>query len=132
MGIGYWMCFFFYICNNDQELKKGRRLLKGEEDLHVGSGARVVVLAGGTYNLTLPSGILLELDKCYFVPALARNIVSISYLDLNGFKFIFENKYCSFYNNDFYYRSSNYTNGLYVLNLETLIFNINIQRKKIR
>ena len=61
--------FFFYICNNDQELKKGRRLLKGEEDLHVGSGARVVVLAGGTYNLTLPSGILLELDKCYFVYA---------------------------------------------------------------
>jgi hypothetical protein len=105
----------FHICNNDQELKKGRRLLKGEVDLHVGNGARVIALVVGTYNLTLPSGMLLELDNCYFDPVLAKNIVSIAYLDLNGFRFIIKNKYYFFYNNDVYYGLSNYTHGLYVI-----------------
>jgi hypothetical protein len=73
----------FHICNNDQELKRGRRLLKGEVDLRMGNVARVAALDLGTYNLTLPSEMLLELDNCYFVLTLARNIVSISYLDLN-------------------------------------------------
>ena len=121
----------FHICNNDQELKKGRRLLKGEVDLRVNNEAEVAALTVGTYNLTLPSGMLLELDNCYFVSILARNIVSISYLDFNGFIFIIENKYCSFYNNDIYYGSSNYTNCLYVLNLEIPIFNINVKRNKL-
>jgi hypothetical protein len=121
----------FYICNNDQELKKGRKLLKGEVDLRVDNVARVAALDLRTYNLTLPGGMLLELDNCYFVPALARNIVSSSYIDLNGFKFIIENKYCSFCNNNVYYKSGNYTNGLYVLDLEIPIFNINIKRNKL-
>jgi hypothetical protein len=60
----------FYIGNNEQELKKDRRLLKGEVDLHVGNGARVAALAVRTYNLTLPSRMLLELDNFYFVPVL--------------------------------------------------------------
>jgi hypothetical protein len=72
----------FHIYNNDQELKKGRKLLKGEMDLYVGNGTRVAVSAIGTYNLTLPSKMLLELDNCYFVLILARNIVAIYYLDL--------------------------------------------------
>jgi hypothetical protein len=49
----------------------------------MGNVARVAALDLGTYNLTLPSEMLLELDNCYFVLTLARNIVSISYLDLN-------------------------------------------------
>ena len=64
----------FHICNNDQELKKGRRLLKGEMDIRVGNRARVDALAVGTCNLTLPSGMF---DNCYFVPVLARNIAFI-------------------------------------------------------
>jgi hypothetical protein len=35
----------FHICNNDEELKKGRRLLKGEMDIRVGNRARVATLA---------------------------------------------------------------------------------------
>jgi hypothetical protein len=60
----------FHICNNNQELKKYRRLLKGEVDLRVSNGARVAALAVRTYNLTLPSRMLLELDNFYFVPVL--------------------------------------------------------------
>jgi len=72
-------------------------------DLHIGNGAKVVALVVETYNLTLPSGMLLDLDNCYFVLVLIRSIVSISYLDLNRFKFIIETKYYSFYNNDVHY-----------------------------
>jgi hypothetical protein len=60
----------FHIYNNNQELKKYRRLLKGEVELRVSNGARVAALAVRTYNLTLPSRMLLELDNFYFVPVL--------------------------------------------------------------
>ena len=44
-------------------------------DLRVGNGARVVALAIGTYYLSLPLGLVLELDNCYYVPAMSRNII---------------------------------------------------------
>ena len=37
-----------------QGLKKSRKLAKGEVDLRVGNGARVVALAVGIYTLSLP------------------------------------------------------------------------------
>ena len=65
-----------------QGLKNSRSLAKGEMDLRVGNGARVVVLTVGTYYLSLPSGLVLELDNCYYVPAMSRNIISISCLNM--------------------------------------------------
>ena len=35
----------FHIYNNDQELKKGSKMLKGKMDVHVGNGAKVIALA---------------------------------------------------------------------------------------
>ncbi|KAI5435338.1 hypothetical protein KIW84_021951 [Lathyrus oleraceus] len=46
-----------HICTNVQGLKRSRYLAKGEVDLRVSNGAKVVALAVGTYVLTLPSGI---------------------------------------------------------------------------
>ncbi|MGI4673365.1 hypothetical protein ACR2XN_28270, partial [Klebsiella pneumoniae] len=67
-----------HICINVQELRRSRTLAKGEVDLRVGNGAKVAALAVGTYYLSLPSGLILELDNCYYVPAICRNIISIS------------------------------------------------------
>ncbi|KAG6532166.1 hypothetical protein ZIOFF_006004 [Zingiber officinale] len=39
-------------------------LTKGEIDLRVGNGARVATVTVGTYYLSLPFGIVLELDEC--------------------------------------------------------------------
>ena len=64
-------------------------LNKSKVDLHVGNKSQVV-------TLTLPSGLSLELDNCFFVIILSRNIVSI----FNGFKIIIKGKYFFFYNND--------------------------------
>ncbi|VFR02649.1 unnamed protein product [Cuscuta campestris] len=62
-------------------LKKSRRLARGEIELRVGNGAPVAALAIGTYSLVLPSGLMLELNDCLYVPAISRNIISVSCLD---------------------------------------------------
>ena len=78
-----------------QALRNSRALAKGEVDLRVGNGARVAAVDIGTYFLSLPSGLVLELDDCCYVSALTKNIISISYLDKKGFSFIIKNKCCS-------------------------------------
>ncbi|KAK8694010.1 hypothetical protein V6N13_071574 [Hibiscus sabdariffa] len=46
-----------HICTSVQGLHTRRSLAKGDVDLRVGNGARVVALAIGTYVLSLPSGM---------------------------------------------------------------------------
>jgi len=87
----------------------------------IGNGARVVAL-------TLLDGMILELNICYFVQVLSKNIISIFYLTLNEYKIIIEGKCYSFYNNDIYYRSNIYTNNLYILDLEISMFNTKSKR----
>ena len=74
-----------HICINVQGLRGSRTLAKGEIDLRVGNGAKVAALAVGTYHLSLPTGLILELENCYYVPAICRNIISVSCLDKKGF-----------------------------------------------
>ena len=119
-----------HICTNVQELKKSRTLTKGEVDLRVGNGARVAALAVGTYHLTLPTGLIIELEDCYFVPAISRNIISVSCLDKKGFSFLIKDNSCSIYLNEMFYGSAQLINGLYILNLDTPIYNINTKRFK--
>jgi len=68
----------------------------GEVYLHVKNGSRVVPLAVGTYLLSLPSGILLDLNNYYYNPSLTRSIISISCLDNDKYSFLFKNNSCSF------------------------------------
>ena len=111
-------------------LKKSRKLAKGEVDLRVGNGARVVALAVGIYTISLPSGLILDLKDCYFVSTLTKNIISISCLDLDGFTIITKNKSCSLYRADVFYGAGHLTNGLYILDLENPVFNINTKKPK--
>ena len=71
-----------------QGLRSSRSLAKGEMDLRVGNGARVVAIAVGVYDLTLPSGFVFQLKNCYYVPTVSKNIISVSCLDVDGFHFI--------------------------------------------
>jgi len=113
-----------------QGLSNSRALEKGQVDLRVGNGARVVALAVGTFHLSLPSGMVLELNNCYHVPAISRNIISISCLDLDGFHFLIKDKCCSFDRGDIFYGSGPLENGLYVLNQSVPVYNINTKRFK--
>ena len=101
-------------------------------DLRVGNGARVATLAIGTYYLSLPSGLVLELDNCYYVPAMSTNNISISCLDMVRFSFIIKTNTCSIYYGDIFYRDAHLSDGLYILNHgntnEKSIYNINTKR----
>ncbi|KAK8680799.1 hypothetical protein V6N13_109737 [Hibiscus sabdariffa] len=119
-----------HICTSVQGLRMRRNLAKGDVDLRVGNGARVAALAVGTYVLSLPSGLVLNLENCYFVPSLTKNIISVSCLDKIGYEIIIKNNCCSFYLNNLFYGSAQLINGLYILNQENEIFNINTKRTK--
>ncbi|KAK8600564.1 hypothetical protein V6N12_050417 [Hibiscus sabdariffa] len=116
--------------HQSQGLHMRRNLAKGDVGLRVGNGARVVALAVGTYVLSLPSGLVLNLENCYFVPSLTKNIISVSCLDKIGFEIIIKNNCCSFYLNNLFYGSAQLINGLYILNQENEIYNINTKRSK--
>ncbi|KAK1678300.1 hypothetical protein QYE76_039148 [Lolium multiflorum] len=85
------------------ELKNKRRLLKDEVTMRVGNGSKVDVIAVGTLPLHLPSGLVLNLNNCYFVPALSMNIISGSCLMQDGYSFKSENNSCSIFMNNIFY-----------------------------
>jgi transposase InsO family protein len=117
-----------HICSNVQGLQRSRTLARGEVDLRVGNGARVAALAVGTFHLSLPSGLVLELNNCYHVPAISRNIISVSCLDMDGFDISIRNKCCFISRNGILYGEAHINDGLYVLNLAKQIYNINAKR----
>ena len=89
--------------------------------MRIGNGARDVALAIRTYILTLPSGLILSLEDCYFVPALTKNIVSISSLNKKRFHLTFDNNNCSIMLNDVSYAFGTLCNGIYILDMCNLI-----------
>ena len=110
-----------HICLNVQGLKNRRMLEDGEVDLRVGNGAKVAALAVGTYEVTLPSGLLLVLNNCYYVPALSRNIISISCLDNEGFNFLICDKKFFISKMICIIVLLILFNGLYILDIENVI-----------
>ncbi|VFQ73142.1 unnamed protein product [Cuscuta campestris] len=119
-----------HICTSMQNLHECRQLTEGEIQLKVGNGALVYALAVGTYSLSVPSGLILHLNNCLFVPSMSKNIISVSCLDKAGFSFVVKDKTLSVFRNDIFYASAKMTNGLYVLDMDTAIYNVDVKRNK--
>jgi hypothetical protein len=88
----------------------------------------------GTLSLVLPSGLVLNLNKCYYVLALSMNIISGSCLLQDDYSFKSENNGCAIYMNNIFYGHAPVVNGLFLLNLksnETHIHNIEAKRCKV-
>ena len=101
--------------------------------MRVSNGSRVDVIAVGTLPLHLPSGLVINLNNCYLVPALSMNIVSGSCLMQSGHSFKSENNGCSIYKNDIFYGHAPMLNGLFLLDLDSNITHIhNVNAKKIK
>ena len=75
------------ICNSKQGLQIKRRLAKDVVTMRVGNGSKVDVIAVGTLPLHLPSGLVLDLNNCYLVPALSMNNISGSCLMRDRYSF---------------------------------------------
>ena len=114
-----------------QGLSRTRNVARGEVDIRIGNKARVAALAVGTMQLNLPSGFVMELDNCYYVPALSRNIISASCLMRQGYEFSIKDNGCSIYLNNMFHGFAPVVNGLFILDLEgESVYNINVKRHK--
>ena len=118
-----------HICTDMQGLRDSRKLIKGESDLWVGNGSRVAVVAIGSCVLNLPSGFCLYLDNCFCVPALTKNIISVSCLNKKGFHLNFCDNSCRIMLNDFFYAGGTLSNGIYILDMSNPILNINDSKR---
>ena len=97
-----------------QGMTKSRSIERGEVDFCVGHNARVAALAVGTMQLHLPTEFVLELNNCYFVPSLSRNIVSPSCLMKDCYSFASENNGCAISKNNMFVTFASIVNGLFV------------------
>jgi hypothetical protein len=122
-----------HTCKSLQGQSLTRRFVKGKLDVRVGNGAKVVAIAVGSFHLPLPSGLVLELNNCYCILALCKNIISSSCLEeVDSYDIIIKNKCCSIYYNGIFYAHCPLVNRLYVLDLEDKsIYNINAKRARL-
>jgi transposase InsO family protein len=98
--------------------------------LRVGNGASVAAIDVGDLDLYLPSGLVLELSSVYYVPSIFRNIISVSCMDKDGFVFSIKDRCLSFYRDGLFYDHSQVVNGIYVLEMDNQVLNINNKRIK--
>ena len=119
-----------HICIDMQDLRNNRRLNKGELDLCLGKGVRVVELVVGIYVLNFSNGLFLNLDDCYYVPALTKNITFASYLNKKGFHLTLSKEGCSIMLNDVFYASGTLLMSLKVIHFQS-IFLINFYLKRL-
>ncbi|KAJ9561764.1 hypothetical protein OSB04_006924 [Centaurea solstitialis] len=77
-----------HICNHLQGFNRRETLRKDRSNLRVGEGTMLVAEAVGSYSLSLPSGLVLELETCYYVPKMIKNIFSFDLLvDQGGYRY---------------------------------------------
>ena len=95
-----------------QGLKRHRCVASGEVDIRVGNKARVAALRVGVMRLQLPSEFVMELNNCYFVPALSRNIISASWLMSQGYVADIKDNGCSIYLHGMFHGYAPVSDGL--------------------
>src|SRR6266511_2615657 len=126
--------FVAHIFNSKLGVWIKRRLDKDKVTMLVENGSKVDVIAVGTLPLHLPSGLVLDLNNCYLVPALSMNIISGSCLMRDGYSFKSEDNGCSIYMSNIFYGHAPLMRGLYLLNLDSSdnhIHNIEATRCKV-
>src|SRR3954466_10523704 len=91
------------------------------------------VVADGTKHLSLPSGLVLILNKLHYVPSLSVNIVSGSCLKQDHYSFKSDTIGCAIYKDDVFYVHALNKNGLFILNLNCDVLHINnIEAKRLK
>ena len=106
-------------------------LKKGDFELYGAGGESIQAETVGTYMLKLPSGKILELENCYYMPKIIRNIISVSLLLQWGYEINGKSNSCliSFSNEIICHGVTN--NGFLILSND-IIFHINESKKRKR
>ena len=95
------------------------------------NGAKIATLAIEFFSLSLPTRLVLELSNCYFILNITKNIIFISYLVTDDFTFEIRNKRILIFRNKIFFGSANVINKIYILNMQSLILNIETKRAKL-
>ncbi|GKC40081.1 zinc finger, CCHC-type containing protein [Tanacetum coccineum] len=125
-----------HICNTSQGLRGSRKLKHGALSLYVGNGMRAAVEAIGSFDLVLPSGLIIVLDNCYFAPTITRGVVSISRLVNNGYIHTFMNYGIFVSKDNVFYFNAIPCDGIYEIDMHNLypnvssMFNVSNKRAK--
>ena len=82
--------------------------------------------------MNLPSGLCLNLDNCFHVTALTKNIIYVSYLNKKGFHSNFSDNGCYIMLNDVFYAGGTLSNGIYILDMSNPILNVNDNKRQKR
>nr|GEW09023.1 hypothetical protein [Tanacetum cinerariifolium] len=69
----------------DSGLRGSRKLKPRALSLYMGNGQRAAIEAIGSYHLCFPSGLVVILHKCHYVPSITRGVISVSRLYDDGF-----------------------------------------------
>ena len=120
----------YHICKFLQGLHKLKVLKEGDFNLYGAGGDIIQAEAVGTYILKLPLGKVLELDNCYYMPKIIRNIVSIPLLLKQGYVMDVKSTGCSIMLSNEIICSGIFSNGLLTLSLDNSVFHVNNKRKR--
>ncbi|KAJ9538899.1 hypothetical protein OSB04_031632 [Centaurea solstitialis] len=107
-----------HICNHLQGFTRRKTLRKDRSNLRVGEGTPLIAEAVGSYSLSLPSGLVLELDNCYYIPNMIKNVLSFDLLVDQGFYYKYDYKMIYVFKNNIFYFKETPVNGLYTVNLQ--------------
>ncbi|GJS98435.1 hypothetical protein Tco_0819605 [Tanacetum coccineum] len=113
-----------HICNTSQGLKGSRKLKHRALSLYMGNGMCATVKAIRSFDLILPSSLIIVLDNCHFVPTVTRGVVSISCLVKNGYIHAFTNYGISVSKDNVFYFNAIPCDGIYEIDMHNLYPNI--------
>jgi hypothetical protein len=83
-----------HVANSLQGFHTRRTLQRGERSIRDANGVEDEVEAIGELSLELNNGFILRLNNVLYVPSLSRNLISVLYLDDDGFDCQFGNRQC--------------------------------------
>nr|GEV97988.1 hypothetical protein [Tanacetum cinerariifolium] len=105
---------------NASGLRESKKLKHGALSLYMGNGMRAAIEAIGSFDLILPSGLIIVLYNFHFAPSIHRGVVSISHFVNNGYIHTFMNNGISVSKDNVFYFNAIPRDGIYEIDMHNL------------
>ncbi|GKB02970.1 retrotransposon protein, putative, ty1-copia subclass [Tanacetum coccineum] len=126
--VGYWRRNFLPYHAKLRKRKNASEASTSVENgalsLYMGNGMRAAIEAIGSFDLILPSGLIIVLDNYHFAPTVTRGVVSISRLVKNGYIHTFTNYGIFVSKDNVFYFNAIPRDGIYEIDMHNLYPNV--------
>ena len=78
-----------HIARKYSSFTNNRTIPKGTRHVYLGTNAKADILGIGNYTIELPNGGKLVLENALYAPNMRRNLISVSKLEVVGYKVLF-------------------------------------------